>query len=238
MIDAGNLRARYDVLVFVDSGLTGGGGGGGRGGGRGGGGAGAGRGAGAAQARDPRDDRPPSVAYSEEFTRRRGGFSAESLAQVKQFVEAGGTVIAIGGAAQNAVDAFELPLSDHLEGLSRAEYYVPGSVLRVQVDPTDPLAHGYGTEADIYFANSPTWKINPGATNVKRVAWFATDDPLRSGWAWGQSHLKDGVQMARASIGQGFVYLFANDLLFRTQPHGSFRFFFNGLYLSVAPEVK
>jgi hypothetical protein len=44
--------------------------------------------------------------------------------------------------------------------------------------------------------------------------------------------------MARASIGQGFVYLYANDLLFRTQPHGSFRFFFNGLYLSVAPEVK
>jgi hypothetical protein len=30
------------------------------------------------------------------------------------------------------------------------------------------------------------------------------------------------------------VFLFGNDLLFRTQPHGNYRFFFNALYLSVS----
>jgi hypothetical protein len=50
--------------------------------------------------------------------------------------------------------------------------------------------------------------------------------------------LKDGVQMAEATVGQGRVFVFGNDLLFRTQPHGSYRFFFNGIYLSVAPDMK
>ena len=39
-LDAGNLNAKYDVLIFVGGAIPGGGGGGGRGGGGGGGGAG------------------------------------------------------------------------------------------------------------------------------------------------------------------------------------------------------
>jgi hypothetical protein len=78
----------------------------------------------------------------------------------------------------------------------------------------------------------------PGATNVRPIAWFDSAEPLRSGWAWGQRHLENGVQMAEATVGQGRVYVFGNALLFRTQPHGNYRFFFNGLYLSVAPGMR
>ena len=62
--------------------------------------------------------------------------------------------------------------------------------------------------------------------------------PLRSGWAWGQKYLDKGIQMAEANVGKGRVFLFGNELLFRSQPHGNFKFFFNALYLSVAPEMK
>jgi hypothetical protein len=34
------------------------------------------------------------------------------------------------------------------------------------------------------------------------------------------------------------VLLFGNELLFRSQPHGTYRFFFNGLYLSVADGMR
>ena len=40
--------------------------------------------------------------------------------------------------------------------------------------------------------------------------------------------------MVETNVGKGRVLLFGNDLLFRTQPHGNYKFFFNGLYLSVA----
>ena len=284
MLDAGNLRAKYDVLVFNEAGLLGPGGGG-RGGGGGAGGGGvpppaggdvaAGRGAGvraggaggaavggrgaaagaaqgggrgaAAGQRAAGDDRPAFVDYPEEFTKRRGNVSAQTMDQIRKFVEEGGTVIAIGSAAQAAVSIFKLPLSNHLvkadgTAIAGTDYYVPGSVLRVAVDPKNPLAHGYGTEADVFFDNSPVWKLDraigaPGV-EIRNVAWFNSPAPLRSGWAWGQKFLDKGIQIVDASVGQGRVFVFGNDLLFRTQPHGSYKFFFNAMYLSVAPAMK
>ncbi|HYN09323.1 MAG TPA: M14 metallopeptidase family protein [Vicinamibacterales bacterium] len=252
MLDAGNLRAKYDVLVFNEAGITAPGGGG-RGGGRGGGadappaggdppgqaGRGGGRGAGAQAERDPNDKRPARVDYPEEYTRRRGNVTPATLEKVKQFVDEGGTVITIGSASEGAIGLFALPLTSHVT-VGRTEYYVPGSVMRVSVDPKNPLAHGYGTEADIFFDNSPVWRINPsaGSGEVRTVAWFANGTPLRSGWAWGQKHLDKGIQVVEANVGKGRVLLFGNDLLFRTQPHGNYKFFFNGLYLSVADGMK
>ena len=166
------------------------------------------------------------------------------MEEVQKFVAEGGTVIAIGGAAQNAINSFRVPLLDHLEEapgqpLGNDKFYVPGSVVRVQVDPTHPLAHGYGDATDIYFDDSPVWRLGPAAAGkVRSVAWFNGREPLRSGWAWGQHYLDQGIQMAETNVGQGRLFLFGNELLFRTQPHGSYKFFFNGLYLSVAPEMK
>jgi hypothetical protein len=242
MLDAGGLREKYDVLVFNNSGLSA------AGGGRGGGGRGGGRGAGpGGQAqRDPRDQRPAPIEYPEEYTRRRGAFTAATLKAVQDFVQQGGTVIAIGSAAENAIEAFDLPLSDHLvengQPLGREKFYVPGSVLRVAVDPNHAVAHGYGPTVDIFFDASPTWKMDASAgaagVTVRKVAWFDSAEPLKSGWAWGQQYLKDGIQMAEATVGKGRVMVFGPELLFRTQPHANYRFFFNSLYLSVAPDLK
>ena len=161
-----------------------------------------------------------------------------------RLVESGGTVIGIAASADSLIQAFKLPLATHLvengTPLGRDKYYVPGSVLRVAVDPMNPLAHGYGKEVDVFFDNNPVWRPNPsgGTGDVRAVAWFASPTPLRSGWAWGQKYLDKGIQMAETTVGKGRVLLFGNELLFRSQPHGTFRFFFNGLYLSVAEGMK
>ena len=196
--------------------------------------------------KDPADFRPAFVDYPEEFTKRRGNVTAATMEHIKKFVEEGGTIIAIGGAAPAAIATFKLPLANHLvradgTAVPGTDYYVPGSVLRVAVDPANPLAHGYGSEADIFFDNSPVWKLDrsigaPGV-NLRSVAWFASPTPLRSGWAWGQKYLDKGIQIAEASVGQGRVFVFGNDLLFRSQPHGNYKFFFNAMYLSVAPTM-
>ena len=140
---------------------------------------------------------------------------------------------------------FKLPLVNHLaEGdatLGREKFYVPGSVLRVAVDTKSPLAHGMAGEVDIFFDNNPVWRLDAKAGNassVRPVAWFNSREPLRSGWAWGQQYLDKGIQIAEASVGKGRVFVFGNDLLFRTQPHGNYRFFFNALHLSVAEGMK
>ena len=84
------------------------------------------------------------------------------------------------------------------------------------------------------------WTLRAPATStdVRVVATFPNDHPLHSGWAWGQKFLDKGVVIAEATVGKGRVFLFGNELLFRAQPHGNFKLFFNALYLSVAPEMK
>ena len=169
--------------------------------------------------------------------------SPQTFAAIKQFVQDGGTVIAIGAAAMGAVQQFGLPITNHLlendSPLPREKYYIPGSVLRVSVDDASPLAHGLDKELDVFFDNNPVFALAPDAATrgVRRVAWFASASPLRSGWAWGQQYLDKGVQILDASVGKGRLFLMAPEVLFRSQPHGSYKLFFNGLYLSVAPSM-
>ena len=67
---------------------------------------------------------------------------------------------------------------------------------------------------------------------VRPVAWFDSATPLRSGWAYGQGYLKGGVVVVDASVGKGKLLLFGPEITFRAQPHGTFKFLFNGIYLS------
>jgi hypothetical protein len=89
-------------------------------------------------------------------------------------------------------------------------------------------------EMDVFFDNDPVFTLKDGAAaaGVKPVGWFASGDVLRSGWAWGGDNLAKGVAMIDASMGQGKLYLFGPQITFRAQPHGTFKFLFNGLFLS------
>jgi hypothetical protein len=142
--------------------------------------------------------------------------------------------------ARSGSQQLGLPLANHLvtkdeEGkerpLARDKFYVPGSVLRVRVDPAHRLAWGLGEEVDVMFSSSPTFRLPDGAAKdgLARVAWFDRKAPLRSGWAWGQERLEGGVAVAEARLGKGRLALFGPEILFRAQPHGTFKFLFNGI---------
>ncbi len=60
---------------------------------------------------------------------------------------------------------------------------------------------------------------------------------LRSGWAWGQQYLDGATAILEDQIGPGKVYLFGPEIAFRGQPHGTYKFLFNSLYLNSAESV-
>jgi hypothetical protein len=206
-LDKGGLRDRFEVLVLVDGAYSGEGGKGGDGEGPKGGG---------------------------------GGITkATTVPQLKRFVEAGGTVLAIGSSTKLGPD-LGVAVANHLteiddrddgKALASTKFYVPSSVLRVKVDNAHPLAWGLTGHADVMFSNSPTFRLTntADAAGVKKVAWFDTPTPLRSGWAWGQQHLEGGAAVVDAPVGGGRVALFGPQVLFRGQPHGTFKFVFNGI---------
>ena len=165
----------------------------------------------------------------------------DTLPQLKKFLEDGGTILAVGRSAMNLAELMALPVDNHLverspDGTSRQlpseKFYVPGSVLRVAVDNTSPIAHGITSELDVFYDNSPVFRLEPEATlrGVRPVAWFDSPNPLRSGWAYGQGYLQGGVAVVDASVGKGKLFLFGPEITFRAQPHGTFKFLFNGIY--------
>ncbi len=165
---------------------------------------------------------------------------ARTIPELRRFVENGGTIISIGAAATNLARHFSLAVEDHLvengKPLPESKFYTPGSVLTIKVDISHPLAHGMKERTDIFFDNSPVFRLGPNASSqgLKAVAWFDTATPLKSGWAWGQQYLQNGVGVVDAPLGKGRVLLFGPEIIKRAQPHGTFTFLFNGIYYAAA----
>ncbi len=223
-LDAGNLRARFDVLLFSD---------------------GAYRRPGSERA-SASDSKPPNAEEIPEPYRSRLGRLTEetSIPQIQKFLAAGGSVVTIGSSTSMA-ELLGVPVENHLtvmgkdgkpHSLPRDKYYVPGSLLKVRINNKNPLAYGMPEEADVFFENSPVFNLLPEAAlkQTQPVAWFNSAKPLDSGWAWGQEYLKDGVVVAEASVGEGKVIILGPEVAFRGQPHGTFKFLFNGLYYGTA----
>jgi hypothetical protein len=218
--DSGNLDD-YDVLLFEDGAIPGveeNGGGGGGFGGRG----------------------PDPSTIPPEFRSRLGDVTAEqTVPRILEYVREGGAAIAIGSSASLAYHA-GLPVENHLmvdgRPLTREEYFTPGSVLDMKVDHISPLTHGFGERANVLFSHSPTFSLQPGAEaqGVRRIGWYDTATPLRSGWAWGERYLEDGVAAIEADYGEGKIFIFGPKITFRAQPHGTFGLLFNGIYYGSA----
>jgi hypothetical protein len=166
----------------------------------------------------------------------------QTLPQLRKFLEDGGTIVAVGQSAVLA-RALGLPVENHLvergadgvdRPLPREKYYIPGTILRIAVDTTHPAAQGLSDHVDVFFDNSPVFALGPDAAmkGVRALAWFDNVAPLRSGWAWGQGYLNGGVVALDATVGKGHLYAFAPEITFRAQPHGTYKFLFNGIYLA------
>lgn len=216
-IDAGNLRGKYDALVFVEGAIPGV--------------QAAGRGGGSGGVLDE----PPNLPA--EYKGQFGRMSVDrSLPALRAFIEQGGTVVAIGNSAVNLAGYLQLPIGNHLakDGTPypRTQFYVPGSVLRVKVDTTSSAGYGLAGQTDVFFDASPVFSLGADAASrgVRPIAWFDDAAPLRSGWAWGQELLQHGVAAVEARVGQGRVILYGPQITQRAQPHGTFKFLFNTLY--------
>ncbi len=208
-LDAGNLNRKYDVLLFVSGGIPSGN-----------------RRGGFGRAMD-------STEIPKEYWPALGSVSVETtVPQLKSFMEQGGRVVTIGSSTALA-GHLGLPVENYLldngKPLTNEQYYIPGSLLEIAVDTTQPVAFGMPSRPIVMFDDSPVMKLgaDAAAMGVRPLATFDTPTPLRSGWAWGQERLNGGVAMAEATIGKGTLYLFGPEVLFRAQPHGTFKLVFN-----------
>ena len=149
--------------------------------------------------------------------------SQRSVPALRAFVEHGGTLIVIGRAARIAA-SLGVPAE-------QVSYNIPGSILQVQVDNTTPIGFGFEPTVDMFFDNSPVFRLaGGGATPVARFGGAS----LRSGWAQGQEDLAGAFAAVDAPFGRGRVITFGPQIAFRAQSHATFKFLFNAIYYAQA----
>jgi hypothetical protein len=219
-LDAGDLKQKYDDIIFSDGAVPA-----------------SGREEPAGEGGPGRQPKPETIPA--EFRPWLGTITADkTIPQLQKFVEDGGTLLAIGSSTR-IYQYFHLPLQDAVmevvkgkeQPVSPEKFYIPGSLMRTQVDIQNPVAYGMAPKVDVFFDRSPAFRADPDASQrgVQTIAWYADGDLLDSGWAWGQQYLNNSIAVAQAKLGNGKVLLYGPEITFRGQPHATFKFLFNGL---------
>ena len=175
----------------------------------------------------------------EEYT---GGLGEPGAAALRAFVEAGGWLVAFDQAVDYAIETFGLPFRNRARGLSSQEFFIPGSVIRLDVDPSHPLGYGMDEEAMALFSRSQVLERTGGAAaggsgaDIGRISTpvcYADADFLVSGWTLGGEEVLAGYPAAaQIGVGEGQVVLFAFRPHFRGQPRNTFKLLFNALAAS------
>jgi hypothetical protein len=217
-IEAGSLRNKYDVLIFTDEAYRD-------------------RPAGQQQGGQQGGQQPRIENIPAEYRAMLGRITPDvTVPAIKTFVEAGGAVLTIGSSTGLA-SLLGVPIANHLltrgadgaeRPLNREELYIPGSLLRMNLNTAHPLAHGMKPEAIVFFDTSPVFKAT--GASLQQVGGYSSTESLASGWAWGQKYLDGGAAIAEATVGEGKVIVYGPEVAFRAQPHGTFKLLFNGIF--------
>lgn len=220
-LDAGNLIDSFDVLIFPDGAIPS------FGPSRGG------------SGRYGRGSEPDLSTIPAEYHDRMGSVTTETtIPQIREFLEAGGNVIALENSTSLGYH-LGLPLSDFLldedgNPLRAEEFFIPGSLLEVVEGYDGPATAGMPDRYIVNFARSPVFRVQPGAQGIRVLSEYQDQTPLRSGWAWGQEKLQGGAAMVEAQVGDGTLFLFGPQITYRGQTYDTFPLLFNGILLGGA----
>jgi hypothetical protein len=166
----------------------------------------------------------------EEYT---GGLGAEGVKKLREFVEQGGTLVFLNRASDFAIEQFNLPVRNVVAGMKQTEFYVPGSILRIEVDTSHPVAKGMPRESIAWVEDSPVFETKGETAALSRVRVIArypqTAAPLLSGWLLGSERIKGQAALVEVGLGKGRIYLFGFRPQYRGQSLATYPLFFNAI---------
>jgi hypothetical protein len=166
-------------------------------------------------------------AMPDEYT---GGIGKEGVENLKKFVEDGGTLVFFNRASDFAIEQFNLPIKNVTKGLNRKDFYIPGSILRTNLDTNHAIAQDMTKESIAWFENSPTFEVLD-KTNIEIIAKYPDNpkDILLSGWALGAEKIAGKAALVQINIGKGKIILFGFRPQYRGQSLATFPLLFNAV---------
>ena len=167
-----------------------------------------------------------------------GGLGTDGAEMLRQFVTGGGTLVTLDSASELAVTLLGAPVTDVTRGLPPGEFFCPGSVIKLELDP-DPLTYGVPRETAGFCAFSGAFELSPAAPTAaagaavptaRIIGRYAKSGVLLSGWLEGEGVIAGKGAMVEVTAGLGRAILFAFRPQHRAQSHATFRLLFNALH--------
>jgi hypothetical protein len=181
-----------------------------------------------------------------------GGIADAGVKALREFVEDGGTLVCLNRASEFAVEQFKLPLRDISVGWSQKEFFVPGSILRMELDTAHSVATGLPKESIAWVEDSPVFEVIPESAgvppamstqhesaenmsasptfSVRVIARYPSNsNPLLSGWLLGGNRIKGKAALVEITMGKGRIILFGFRPQYRGQSLATYPLFFNAI---------
>jgi hypothetical protein len=163
-----------------------------------------------------------------------GGLGAEGVGGLERFVQEGGLLIAFNRASLLPIEEFGLPVEDVLGELDRDQFYVPGSILRLELETEHWLAAGMPARSIAWFEEGLAFEPDAAeAGTVEIVGRYGEDETLLSGWITGADYIAGHGAIAVVQHGRGEIVLFGFRPQYRGQTIATYPLLFNALKRAV-----
>ena len=161
--------------------------------------------------------------------------------KLADWVEGGGTLVAIGSAVETARALLDLPIEPALPeprpggrggAAAPLAFYCPGSLLQNEFNTTHPVAFGMPATWPVFFEGDQAYRLKPGFTiQSEVVSRYPAQGPiLQSGWLLGEEFLRDQANVVAFRVGKGYVVTLGSQVDFRAQPRATFKLLFNAIF--------
>jgi hypothetical protein len=204
-----NLKDKYDVLVFADESYdiikTG--------------------------KPSPNSERARFMGPANWPPEYEGGIDKEGVEALKAFVEQGGILVTLNNACELVFKEFQPPARNALEGVDRAKFFCPSSILKLVVDNGTPIGYGLPREAPAMFVRSLAMdtSLPPYDWDRKVVASYPAEDILLSGWLLGPEVIARKAAVVDTQYKKGRIILIGIRCQHRAESHGTYKFLLNAL---------
>ncbi|HET6169180.1 MAG TPA: hypothetical protein VFE01_03320, partial [Terracidiphilus sp.] len=169
-----------------------------------------------------------------------GGIGQDGLDNLRQFVRAGGTLVALNKAASALIPLLSLPVENVVEGVKSDKFFCSGALLRVNTEHAElPVNFGEPDSPVVMYQSGPVFEPLPGFHGAVLARYSKQTDPLESGLLLHPEAIEGKAAAVELEYGSGRIVLFGFKPQFRGESHATYKYLFNELYVfdhSALPE--
>lgn len=159
-----------------------------------------------------------------------GGLGSDGVTALRDFVEEGGTLVALGHSSGWIAEQLGLPVIDRLRGQPRDVFFAPGAQVALRVDTTTIVGRGMHAATAAWIEGGAAFDVPARSPSIP-VATYGARPRVLSGWVHGISALAGAAAVVEVPLGRGRVVLYGIDPQQRGISMATFPLLFNALRL-------